>query len=160
MDLRRIGVAVVVLATMTACGGGGSGDKPVAKASPADVDVTGRVLAPIDGNSLILDAMKRPADDDQFQPGVTPCKAAPAVAGVKPGAQVVVKNAHGTTVGTGQLARGVLDPSGKKAPIDSPCSFAFELTVAGGSDFYEVAVGATSSTFKADEMSSVTLQAE
>lgn len=124
-------------------------DEPTAEATGASTfEISGRVLAPIDGAALLQEGLDAP-NGRKFIPGRTPCLSA---GNVGEGSQLVVGNAEGTTIGTVDLAAGVLDASGEQAPLSSPCTFEFAVTVPSNSDFYDLQVGGYSSTFSIDEL--------
>lgn len=71
-----------------------------------------------------------------------PCTGANGYDDIADGAQVVVRDAHGTTVGVGKLGRGILTKKVGRF-TSAPCMFIFAIEpvkVTKGSDFYSVEV--------------------
>jgi hypothetical protein len=147
---------VGVLFVATGCGEDSPSEK-TAPSEPSAISVTGEVHAAMDVGALVAQEVKKPSRE-QFIPGETPCQAKAEVApGVAEGAQVVIKDADGSTIGTSQLGKGVLDPAGDKAPAESPCVFAFEASVPGGGDFYEFEFGGTAVTVPIGDLESTVI---
>ncbi|NHC21865.1 hypothetical protein G6553_01580 [Nocardioides sp. IC4_145] len=157
MTRTRTGLLLLALSFL-AGGCGSAADAGQGSATDSETtSISGVVLTKVDTFALLRTGLAM-SDDEKYEQGVTPCKADKSVTpGVKQGAQVVVRDANGTTIGTATLGAGVMSGRDGQAPINSPCGFEFEvLDVPADSAFYAFQVGEEAElTVPAAEVASV-----
>jgi hypothetical protein len=131
-------VAVLVLAGCSSSAGGGS--RPTGSAAPPMVYVQGTVTLA----GALTDRQVNAKGSTCWTPGNSPFPSASDYDDIRDGAQVVITNAHGATVGVGTLSPGTTTRFGT-ASNPPPCRFTFDAPdVPSGGSFYGIAVGSHS----------------
>jgi hypothetical protein len=123
-------LGVLILAAVTACGGGSAAKST--DAGSKKMAVIGEITVKATAASVLKDG----ADIG------TPCDAADGYEDIRAGTQVVVADEAGKTLALGSLDAGLLAGESGADVFTLRCSFPFEvLGVPAGHPFYRVSVG-------------------
>lgn len=150
-SVRYVAVAAALLASSTACSSGSSKAEGPASTAAGNrsVDVSGMVF--IDGTTRQNDD----ANSECWTSGNRPLLPTRGdFDDIKEGAQVVVTNDTGKTVGVGELSPGQVQGGGSRV-----CTFRFTVNdVPADGKFYKITVGDHSQQVTASELASPTLR--